>query len=60
MKVSFCVKSVKMEDIVFSDWPGQRVDLNSGNNPWFPAYGFHTPAALIEREDFLGNPGWCH
>ncbi|KAJ8985604.1 hypothetical protein NQ317_015097 [Molorchus minor] len=38
-----------MEEVAFSDWPGQPVDLNSGNNPWMPAYGFQTPTALLER-----------
>lgn len=45
-----------MEEIAFSDWPGQPVDLNAGNNPWLPAYGFQTPSALLEKEDFIGNP----
>lgn len=45
-----------MEDIAFSDWPGQPVDL-AGSNPWLPAYGFQPPTALLEREDFLGHPG---
>lgn len=45
-----------MEDIAFSDWPGQPVDL-AGSNPWLPAYGFQPPTTLLEREDFLGNPG---
>ncbi|CAH1106269.1 unnamed protein product, partial [Psylliodes chrysocephalus] len=45
-----------MEEIAFSDWPGQPVDLNSGNNPWLPAYGFTAPSALLERDDFIGNP----
>lgn len=46
-----------MEEIAFSDWPGQPVDLNAGNNPWQPAYGFQTPTTLLEKEDFIGNPG---
>ncbi|CAH1161433.1 unnamed protein product [Phyllotreta striolata] len=46
----------KMEEIAFSDWPGQPVDLNSGNNPWLPAYGFAAPSVLLERDDFNGNP----
>lgn len=54
------VNDLKMEDIAFSDWPGQPVDLNNGNNPWLPAYGFQTPATLLEREDFIGNPGLYH
>ncbi|CAH0559669.1 unnamed protein product [Brassicogethes aeneus] len=45
-----------MEDIAFSDWPGQPADLNTGSNPWLPAYGFQTPSALLEKEDFIGNP----
>lgn len=50
-----------MEDIAFSDWPGQPVDL-SGSNPWLPAYGFQPPTTLLDRDDFLGNPGrlWWH
>lgn len=50
-----------MEEIAFSDWPGQPIDGNPGANSWLPAYGFQTPSALLlEREDFLGNPGRCH
>ncbi|XP_057659058.1 uncharacterized protein LOC130895646 isoform X1 [Diorhabda carinulata] len=45
-----------MEEIAFSDWPGQPVDLNAGNNSWLPAYGFTAPCTLLEREDFIGNP----
>ncbi|XP_072386474.1 uncharacterized protein [Diabrotica undecimpunctata] len=45
-----------MEEIAFSDWPGQPVDLNAGNNPWLPAYGYTAPTTLLEREDFIGNP----
>lgn len=51
------MNDLKMEDIAFSDWPGQPVDLNAGNNPWLPAYGFQTPTSLLEKEDFIGNPG---
>lgn len=49
------VNVCEMEEIAFKDWPGQPVDLNCG--PWLPAYGFQTPTALLEREDFVGNPG---
>lgn len=45
-----------MDDIAFSDWPGQPVDL-SGSNPWLPAYGYQQPAALLDKDDFIGNPG---
>lgn len=49
-----------MEDVAISDWPtdwpGQALDLN-GSNSWLPAYGFQTPSALLEREDFIGSPG---
>ncbi|XP_060527330.1 uncharacterized protein LOC132702599 isoform X2 [Cylas formicarius] len=45
-----------MEEVAFQDWPGQPVDLNSGNNPWMPAYGFQTPSSLLEKDDFAGNP----
>ncbi|VEN58747.1 unnamed protein product, partial [Callosobruchus maculatus] len=48
---------MRMEEVAFSEWPGQPVDLDGGGNPWLPAYGCQTPAALLEREDFLGNPG---
>ena len=41
-----------MEDVAFSDWPD-----GAATNSWLPAYGFQTPSALLEREDFLGNPG---
>ncbi|KAL3276888.1 hypothetical protein HHI36_012259 [Cryptolaemus montrouzieri] len=48
-----------MEDVAINDWPtdwpGQAFDLN-GSNPWLPAYGFQTPSALLERDDFIGNP----
>lgn len=45
-----------MDDIAFGDWPGQPVDLSS-SNPWLPAYGFHTPRTLLDKDDFIGNPG---
>ncbi|XP_017783603.1 PREDICTED: uncharacterized protein LOC108567571 isoform X2 [Nicrophorus vespilloides] len=44
-----------MEDIAFSDWPGQHLDL-AGSNPWLPAYGFQQPHTLLDKDDFLGNP----
>lgn len=47
-----------MEEIAFNDWPGQPVDLATGGNPWLPAYGFQAPPPMLEREDFIGNPGW--
>lgn len=46
-----------MDEVAFQDWPGPPVDMNAGNNPWMPAYGFQTPSALLEKEDFIGNPG---
>lgn len=45
-----------MDDIAFGDWPGQPVDL-SGSNPWLPAYGFQPPHSLLDKDDFIGNPG---
>ncbi|XP_050297290.1 uncharacterized protein LOC126736792 [Anthonomus grandis grandis] len=45
-----------MEEVSIQDWPGPPLDLNSGNNPWMPAYGYQTPNALLEKEDFIGNP----
>uniref|UniRef100_A0AAR5PQ87 Uncharacterized protein n=1 Tax=Dendroctonus ponderosae TaxID=77166 RepID=A0AAR5PQ87_DENPD len=45
-----------MDEVAFQDWPGPPVDMNAGNNPWMPAYGFQTPSALLEKEDFIGNP----
>lgn len=53
------VNDLKMEDIAFSDWPGQPVDFSSENNPWLPAYGFQTPSTLLDNDDFNGNPGLC-
>nr|XP_015839686.1 PREDICTED: uncharacterized protein LOC661447 isoform X2 [Tribolium castaneum] len=41
-----------MEDVAFNEWP----DIGSGANSWLPAYGFQTPTALLDRDDFLGNP----
>lgn len=49
----------KMDEIAFSDWPGSPVDL-SGSNPWLPAYGYQPPSSLLDKEDFLGNPGQCN
>ncbi|XP_018323997.1 uncharacterized protein LOC108736170 isoform X2 [Agrilus planipennis] len=46
--------TLAMDDIAFSDWPGQPVDL-SGTNSWLPAYGFQPSHALLEQ-DFIGNP----
>lgn len=51
-----CEIFVTMDDIAFSDWPGSPVDL-SGSNPWLPAYGYQPPATLLDKDDFLGNPG---
>lgn len=48
--------SSEMEEVALQDWPGPPVDL-SGNNSWMPAYGFQTPSALLEKDDFIGNPG---
>ncbi|KAF7286697.1 hypothetical protein GWI33_004323 [Rhynchophorus ferrugineus] len=45
-----------MDEVSFQDWPGQPVDLNSGNNPWMPAYGLQPPSVLLEKDDFAGNP----
>ncbi|GLV31576.1 hypothetical protein CBL_07337 [Carabus blaptoides fortunei] len=45
-----------MDDIAFSDWPGPPVDL-SGSNPWLPAYGYQPPSTLLDKDDFIGNPG---
>lgn len=46
----------RMDDIALGDWPGQPVDL-SGSNPWLPAYGFQPPHSLLDKNDFIGNPG---
>lgn len=48
--------SPEMEEVALQDWPGPPVDI-SGNNSWMPAYGFQTPSALLEKDDFIGNPG---
>lgn len=48
--------SSEMEEVALQDWPGPPVDI-SGNNSWMPAYGFQTPSALLEKDDFIGNPG---
>ncbi|KAL1506213.1 hypothetical protein ABEB36_005613 [Hypothenemus hampei] len=45
-----------MDEIAFQDWPGLPMDVNGGNNPWTPAYGFQMPGVLLEKEDFIGNP----
>lgn len=45
-----------MEEIAFSDWPGQPLDL-TGSNPWLPAYGFQPPHTMFDKDDFIGNPG---
>ncbi|XP_066159299.1 serine-rich adhesin for platelets isoform X1 [Euwallacea fornicatus] len=45
-----------MDEVAFQDWPGPPADMNSGSNPWMPAYGYQTPPALLEKEDFIGNP----
>lgn len=57
--VGVCAKSSIMDDIAFSDWPGQPVDLSS-SNPWLPAYGYQQPSALLDKDDFIGNPGRWH
>ncbi|CAG9772900.1 unnamed protein product [Ceutorhynchus assimilis] len=44
-----------MNEVRIQDWPS--TDLNSAvSNSWMPAYGFQTPALMLEKEDFVGNP----
>lgn len=51
------VTDIMMEDTVFSQLQVQSVDLHYGNNSWLPAYGFQTPAALLNKEEYIENNG---